>query len=82
MLSFTPVLPLAPSIAFNAIIHMGVSTEIQVKNSTEITCTFSHNNSKWQSESRDFDDGYHSVLIHGLADVTTLFFGGGWQYQS
>ena len=51
MLSFTPVLPLAPAVAFYAIFHMGVSSEIQVKNSTEITCIFSHNNSKWQSES-------------------------------
>jgi len=51
MLSFTPVLPLAPSVAFYAIIRVGVSTEIQVKNSTEIICNLSHNNNKWQTES-------------------------------
>ena len=57
MLSFTLVLPLAPSVTFYAIIHVGVSTEIEVKFSKEITCTFIHNNSKWQTESTwDVDD--------------------------
>jgi len=57
MLSFVPVLRLAPSVAFYAIIHVGVSTEIQVKNSTEIIRTLSHNNNKWQTESMwDGDD--------------------------